>query len=175
MHSTTSLGSQGLGALKSRYVAGVLIFYHPTTGAELFRIDPAVTGGYIMPGMLRQIRARLTVAQINAGVTLLAALVGFKYRMVFAEAIAIGGAVGATTTLDILGTQTTAVKLVAFAQANLTQSTLLRPGATGATILADGASYVANDANTAVTVGKTGSSLTVATHVDLNFGYVIEP
>jgi hypothetical protein len=66
------------------------------------------------------------------------------------------------------------VKLVAYAQASLTQSTLLRDGASGSTLLADGASYVANDANTAITVNKTGASVTTATHIDVNFSYVIE-
>lgn len=126
-------------------------------------------------GAVQNIRTRFTIAQVNSGATLLAAIPGHKYRMVGCTAISVGGAAGAVTTVDVLGTQSSSgVKLVAYAQASLTQSTVLRDGASGGTVLADGASYVANDANTAITVGKTGSSVTTATHIDVNFSYVIE-
>ncbi len=121
------------------------------------------------------LRSRVTIANVNAGATLLAALPGYKYRLVSAFAIAYGGAVGALTTVDILGTQSaSSVKLVAYAQANLTQSTVLVSGGTGAAVLADGASYAACDANTAITIGKTGSSGTTATGVDVILNYAIE-
>lgn len=123
----------------------------------------------------QNIRQRFTIAEINAGATLLAAIPGHKYRMIRCTAISVGGAAGAVTTVDVLATQSTSsVKLVAYAQASLTQSAVLKDGGSGATVLADGASYVANDANTAITVGKTGSSVTTATHIDINFTYVIE-
>lgn len=132
-------------------------------------------GGEINHNYLeRNIRMRCTAAEVNAGKTILAAVAGCKYRMVDCVAIAIGGAAGAVTTVDVLGTQTSGVKLVAFGQASLTQSSVLKAGGTGATVLADGASYVANDVNTAVTVGKTGSAMTTATHVDIILTYVIE-
>lgn len=120
-------------------------------------------------------RQRCTVAEVNAGITLLAAQAGFKYRLVAASAIAIGGAAGAVTTVDILATQSAAgVKLVAFAQASLTQSTELKSGGSGAAILADGASYVQNDVNTAITAGKTGASITTATHIDFILTFAVE-
>lgn len=120
-------------------------------------------------------RQRFTIAEINAGATLLAAVPGMAYRMVEAVAVAIGGAVGAVTTVDILGTQSAAsVKLVAFAQANLTRSTRLESGDSGAAILADGASFAPCDVNTAITVGITGSNATTATHIDIIFTYTAE-
>ena len=119
-------------------------------------------------------RKRFTIAQVNAGATLVAAVAGKSIRMVNCKAIAVGGAAGAVTTVDVLATLSTGRKLVAFAQANLTQSTVLTAGGTGAAVLADGASYTANDASTAVTVGKTGSSVTTATHIDVIFDYVLE-
>jgi hypothetical protein len=123
---------------------------------------------------LQTIRTRFTIGEINAGATLLAANATYKYRMVGATAIAIGGAVGATTTVDIIGTQAAApVKLAAFAQASLTQSTVLTAGGSGGAVLADGASFVANDLNTAITVGKTGATATTATHIDISFSYVL--
>lgn len=119
--------------------------------------------------VLMAVRQRFTIAQVNAGATLLAAKTGFKYRLVDAYAIAVGGAAAAVTSVDILGTQSAgSVKLVAFLVAGLTQNTLLRAGAaTNGVILAAGASFVANDVSTAITVGKTGSDVTTATHIDI--------
>lgn len=127
-------------------------------------------------GVELTIRKRFTIAEINAGATLLPAPgVGFAYRMLSARMIAIGGAVGATTTVDILATLSSASrKLLAVAIAALTQSAVVQDGAANATVLADGASYTRNDSNTAITVGKTGATATTATHVDVIFKYVVE-
>jgi len=172
---------QGSGTLKSKYIttsAGLpsaLVFYHPTTGAEAYRFDPSVQGCIVALGMVRSFRARFAIAAVNAGATVLAALANYKYRMTSCHAIAIGGAAAAVTTVDILGTQSAgSVKLVAFAQASLTRSTILTSGGSGAAVLADGASYVTNDVNTAITIGVTGSAITTATHIDVNINYVIE-
>lgn len=127
------------------------------------------------PGVVRQLRTRVTVADVNAGATLLPALQNRKYRICDMFVIAVGGAAGAVTTVDILGTQSTSsVKLLAAAQANLTQSTVIRAGATGGTVLADGASFAACDVNTAITIGKTGSSVTTATHIDVLLTYTVQ-
>lgn len=121
------------------------------------------------------VRTRFTIAQVNAGATLLAAIPGAQIRMVGARIISVGGAAAAVTTVDILATQaTSSVKLVAFAQASLTQSALLSAGGTGAAILADGASFVANDVNTAITINITGSAVTTATNFDVLFTYTVE-
>lgn len=143
-------------------------------GNQVFSEDGA--GRLILPNVVYNKRARFTIAEVNAGATILAALAGFKYRMVDASIIAVGGAAAAHTSIDISGTLSTARKLVAFLVAGTTQSTLLRAGAaTNGVLLADGASFTANDANTAITIGKTGSDVTTATHVDISFSYVIEP
>lgn len=120
-------------------------------------------------------RFRVAIADINAGYTILAAKAGFKYRAVDCLAISVGGAAGSVTTVDVLGTQSSSsVKLFAFAQAQLTQSAVNRPGVTGTAVLADGASFVACDANTAITVGKTGSAVDTATHVDFILTYSVD-
>jgi len=120
-------------------------------------------------------RARVTVAQLNTGYEVLPAIAGKSYRMIQCQAIAYGGAVGTTTTVDLLGTQAAgSVKLVAYAQASLTQSTVLVSGGTGAAVTADGASYVACDVATAITVGVTGGDADTATGVDFILTYVIE-
>lgn len=132
-------------------------------------------GRCVVPNVAYQVRKRFSIAEINAGATVLPALPGFAYRMVDAAAIAIGGNVGATTGVDLTATLTTSRKLVAFKTAGLTQSTLLRAGtATNGVILADGASFTANDANTAITVIKDGADLTTATHVDILLTYCID-
>ncbi len=119
-------------------------------------------------------RQRVTTAEINAGASLLAAVTGKSYQLLDCKAISYGGAVGATTTVDILGTQSTSsVKLVAFAQAGLTQSAVLRDGDSSSAVLADGASYIACDAASAITIAKTGSDVTTATGVDVILQYTI--
>lgn len=120
-------------------------------------------------------RTRVTLAQINAGLTLLAAVASFKYRLIACTAIAIGGAAGGLTTVDVKATQGAgAAILVSYAQASLTQSTVLKDGGAGATVLANGASYIQNDANTAITVIKAGADLTTATDIDINLTYALE-
>lgn len=122
---------------------------------------------------VRHIRRRFTAAEINAGATLLTAKSGVKYRMCDAVMIAIGGNAATATSVDILATQSaSSVKLVAGAVAGLTQSAVARAGAANIAVLADGASFVDNDVNTAITVGKTGSNLATATHVDVLLSYV---
>jgi hypothetical protein len=129
----------------------------------------------LRPGVVVPVRTRFTIAQVNAGATLLAANPLMKWRMQDVIAISVGGAAGAVTTVDLLGTQSASgVKLAAFAQANLTQNTVLRPGVTGTAVLAGGASFIANDANTAITIGKTGSDVTTATHIDIIATFVMQ-
>ena len=134
------------------------------------------TGGHRVrkKGDVQTQRFRVAIADIIAGYTILAALSGFKYRMIDCLAIAIGASAATVTTVDVLGTQSSGVKLFAFAQAQLTQSTVLRPGVAGCAVLADGASFVACDDNTAITIGQTGSNLATATHVDFILQYAID-
>lgn len=121
-------------------------------------------------------RSSFTTAQVNAGATLLPAKPGYKYQMVDAAMIAVGGNAAGATTIDLLGTQSaSSVKLLANAVAGLTQNTLLRAGAANSAILAAGASLAACDANTAITVGKTGSDLSGATSVIVQFSYIEVP
>jgi len=119
------------------------------------------------------VRMRVTIAQVNAGVTILAAVPGYAYRMVDSYIIAVGGAVAAATGIDLTATlSASSRKLVAYKTAGMTQSTMLRAGtATNGVLLADGASFTANDANTAITLIKDGSDVTTATHLDIAVCY----
>jgi len=135
-----------------------------------------INGTFVEFGVVKKQRTRVTLAQINAGFTLLPALPGVKWRLVDAALIAVGGAVATANSVNIIGTRSgSAVQLLAVAVAALTQSALVRAGATNAVILADGASFTALDANTAVTVGKVGSTAATATHVDVILEFVADP
>lgn len=120
-------------------------------------------------------RFHVAIADVNAGLVLVPAVSNFAYRLVDAFAVAVGGAVAAVTTVDLIATLAASTrKLVAFAQASLTQSTLLRVGAAGAAILADGASFTINDVKTPLSIGKTGSDITTATFIDLELTFTAE-
>lgn len=159
--SDSRLYPSGLGAPKSRPINGV----------------------YVEFGTLKSQRTRVTVAQINAGFTLLPALPGVRWRIVDLMMIAVGGAVTGATDVRLLGTRGgSPVNLGIAAVAGLTQSTVTRLGTPFATAgtasivpLADGGSHSQLDANTAVTVGKTGGSAATATAVDVILSYVADP
>jgi hypothetical protein len=51
---------------------------------------------------------------------------------------------------------------------------MVRAGSSGGVILADGASFTANDAGAAITVLKTGADITTATGIDFSLTYTIE-
>lgn len=164
-------GTAGSGALTVDPTAGYLVGY----AAEAAVSGDSSVVCYLVPGSesgSQSLRVRATAAQVNAGLTLLPARAGIQYQMQDMVMIAIGGNAATATTVDVLGTQSTSsVKLLAVAVAALTQSSVVRAGAANASVLADGASFVANDANTAITLGKTGSSLATATHIDVLLTY----
>ena len=122
-------------------------------------------------------RIRVAIASVNAGADLVAAVAGLKYRFIGARVIAIGGAVtsSAATGLAIYGTQTTPVALLSIVKANLTQSAVCTT--TGNTVLADGASFVTNDAATALTIKSTTAGaydLAGATYIDVIIDFAVE-
>lgn len=140
--------------------------YNPTTNQyERVSANPAV----------QQFRGRFTAAQVNTGASVLAAVAGFAYRLISAKLIGIGGAAAGATAVVLLGTRAAgAVTLMSVAVAGLTQSAQVDLDDTAAAALADGASYTPLDANTPITIGKTGASLTGSTNVDVVIEYVLE-
>lgn len=131
-----------------------------------------VSGGFVV----QHLRANVTIAQVNAGLTLLPALDAHKaYRLVDAYIIAVGGAAAGATSVDILATLASASrKLVAHAIAGLTQDAVLRAGAANAAVLAGGASFQVNDGGTAITIGKTGANVITAVSFEVHLSYVID-
>jgi hypothetical protein len=107
---------------------------------------------------------------------LLPAIPGRSYRLVDLSLIAIGGNAATATGVLVRATQSaSAVTLMDAKVGGLTQNTLLRIGtATNGLPLAGGLSFVANDANTAITIIKDGSDLATATHIDVLLSYVVD-
>ena len=169
--------SPGSGALGSGTVGETQLASGAVTTAKIS--DANVTAAKLapIPGLVYHTRARFSAAEVNAGDTIVAAPgAGWKLRLVDAALIAIGGNAATADSVDILGTASASgVKLMAGLVAGLTRSTLLRAGAaTNGVILADGASFTALDEDTAITIGKTGSNLATATHIDALVSYQVQ-
>ena len=112
--------------VKAEHVDGVMVF-RDKSGDEIFRLDGNLRLFYetVNPSV-RQLRTRVTAAQVNAGLTLLAAVAGYQYRLIDCTLIAIGGNAGTATSVDINATQSSAVVLIAAAVAALTRSTVVK-------------------------------------------------
>lgn len=131
----------------------------------------------------KTLRTRVTLAQLNAGFTLLAAIPGYIYAMIDCTLIAVGGAATTGTSVNVIGTRAASpVQLFVAAVAGLTQSTLLRAGSPFATAgtasivcLADGASFTPLDVNTPITIITVGSAMTVLTNIDVVIEYTLTP
>ncbi len=126
-------------------------------------------------GGVQHLRVRTTTANVNAGSTLLPAIPGRSYRLVDASMISIGGAAAGATAIRITGTQSaSSVQLVSNTVGALTQNTRVLAGVTAnSSILADGASFTACDANTAITLTASGT-LTTSTNIDVLLSYVVD-
>lgn len=121
---------------------------------------------------VRSLRTRITLAQANAGVTLLAALPGVKWQLTDWVMIALGGNAATATSLNITGTSAgSAVQLAVTAIAALTRSAVVRAGASNAVVLADGASFLSMDVNTAITCASVGTMAT-STGFDIFIDYM---
>ena len=170
----SSLYPQGHGGLKAKYNKTTKVRETKNgSGTFVYAIDPAtsqVFGG----GIVNYVKKRFTVAEVNAGDTILAAKPGYKYLMIDCSIAAEGGNAASATSVEVCATQTTSVDLVSNTVGILTDDALVRMGITNSTLLANGAWADANDANTAITISKTGSNLATATHINVYMTYVVE-
>lgn len=148
-----------------------------TTGATVLgstAVGPGTGPGSVMYSK----RIRTTIANVNAGATLVAAITGRKIRVTGWKVIAIGAAVTSTTAtgLALIGTESASpVNIVAMTKAILTQSTINGVSGSGITTLADGASFIQLDVTTGVTIQATGGSdLAGASNIDVILDYVVE-
>lgn len=145
---------EGRGVTQARYIDNVLVEY----------------------GVKKGVRVRCSAAALTAGVVLVPQLKGVRWRMFDAKMIAIGGAAASATSINIQGLVSSSVtQLLASAVAGLTQSTVLRAGATNAAVLADGASFTQQDVNAALTAKTVGSALTGSTFIDVFLEYIADP
>ena len=126
------------------------------TAADLNKAAGAV-GAFV-----QNVRVMATVEEVNAGKVA---------RIVDAEVTAVGGAVGAVTTVDI---KIGATVKITYARANLTEDTLLRLDSTGVTLLAAGASFTAGADGEDITAIKAGADITTATHILFVLSFVFE-
>lgn len=131
--------------------------------------------------VVQNTRQRVAIGDINTGATILPAIEGKAYRIIDIALVAYGGNLAATeeaTGVAVSGTQSAApVALYTVPIASLTQSALIHSSCAGSTafLLADGASFMANDANTPITVQAVGGSdLITATGIDVIISYVLE-
>ncbi len=122
-------------------------------------------------GKQRIARGKATIAQLNAGLVIAPGIGERSIIVNSASCRAIGGAVTAVTTIDLQSTNGTPVVAATFAQAQLTQNTLLEVPATGTTM---GAGW-----NTELGLGdglkliKNGVDIATATHVEYIVGYTV--
>lgn len=135
------------------------------TAADLNKAAGAV-GAFV-----QNVRVLATVEEVNAGKVLVATPTGKVARIVDAEVTAVGGAVGAVTTVDI---KIGATVKITYAQANLLENALLRLDSTGVTLLAAGASFTAGADGEDITAIKAGDDITTATHVLFVLSFVFE-
>lgn len=175
-------------------IAGVLIefvsttrgkIYIPTPGArpsatigasdiETAAVTEAKLHGDLRTTIARQARVRLQASQVNAGATLVASPgTGRALRLIDLKVIAVGGTTAAGTAVEVRGTQSASPAILAsFGIADLDRSALATLA--DATILADGASFAACDAATAITAIKDGDDFTGVTHFDFIITYGID-
>jgi len=157
-------------------VAG-LVYNQATSQLEVN--PPGATAGWKpVPdaySSVQTIRTRVTIAQANAGVDILAAKTGYKIRVVDWTMIAIGGNAATATSVRLRATQSAStVSLAVVLIAALTRSTAVKPNSANVTNLADGAAFVANDAATAIRLDVDNNNLATATHVDVILQYALE-
>jgi hypothetical protein len=176
----TRLYPQGKTTHYSKYVAGVLKFFRRSDASEFFAIDGTAAQIYV-PNAARAVRVRASAAEVNAGKTVVAAVPRYQHRVIDCTMIAIGGNAATATSVDLAGTRAaSAVLLVVNGVAALTRSARVSmgepPAAGASTILVDGASFTALDANTGITVQKQtgGGALGTASHVDVILTYATD-
>lgn len=165
---------EGRTSYYSKWAGGILKFIKRSTGVQFYAVD-GNSADVIGTGVVKSLRTRLTVVAVNAGaVTVLAARAGYKYRLLDSKIIAVGGTTGGGTSIDIGATQSgSAVLLVVAATAAIGRSVVARDGDSNVVVLANGASYIQNDVNTAITVAAVGT-FTGATHFDVILTYAVE-
>jgi hypothetical protein len=162
---------EGRTPFYSQYVSGVLKFFKRATAVEFFAID-GTNGVAYEAGKTYTSFTAATLANINTGATLIAAVPGYKIRLLDVIMVATGANLTTVTSVDIKGTQGTAKVLLAMAVGGLVRSTVNTPTtATHAAPIADGFLFKVCDVNTAITVLKAGTDAAASATVDITLTY----
>jgi pyridoxine 5'-phosphate synthase PdxJ len=119
---------------------------------------------------LRVVEGNISRAELNAGVLVLPGVAKRAITVVDAFVRAIGGAVTANTSVDIVDSVTGTVA-VSFAQAQLTENAILRAGATGATATNLGLTLGTGEGLKVINVGTAADTVTT---LDYQILYIVE-
>lgn len=165
--------------------AGGVTFASVSDGTAGFTFSQPVTFSSTVQqqgqGIVLNTRHVVTTAEMNAGHEILPAVSGLKYRLINLMVTPIGGAAAATanaTGIAVYGTQSTSVvALYSALLAALTDDAVCTINTANTSVLTEGASFAACDANNAITVKTTTTGnfdLITTTHFHINLTYVLE-
>jgi hypothetical protein len=117
------------------------------------------------------VRRELTAAAIHTGATVITVPAGLQFRLVSASAIATVATCTTSTSIDLIANTT---HLVAFTVSELVRSLVIKDGATGGVVLADGASYTAQTAGQDITIADVTGTTGGCTSVIFNISYTLQ-
>lgn len=132
--------------------------YNTVTGALTF-YNTTNSGTSTLSGVEQVLVTSSTIAEVNAGTTILAGVTGRTYTVTGVVLIAIGGTVGTCTDVRISSTAGSPVDIATGAAASLTQNTLFTDTSRDAGLAAAGVS------GEGIQIRKTGGSCDTATSV----------
>ena len=113
--------------------------------------------------------ARLTRAQVNAGVIAVPRSPGRIYTVVDGWMRAIGGAVTSNTSIDVTD-DTTGTIAMSFEQAGLAENAVLRAGASNTTVTGLNTALAQGEG---IKVANVGTAISIATYVDVYIEYMV--
>lgn len=125
-----------------------------------------------VPNATYVVTGSLTVAEINTGTTVVAAVTNRTLRVVDFEVQAIGGAFSGCTLVQIVDTTGTPVVSVGIPIAVLTQNTIVGPGASGV-VFTTYSWQGALTASQGLKINQTGSACATATSLNYRISYTI--
>jgi hypothetical protein len=121
------------------------------------------------------LKANFTAADINAGTTIIPARAYGGVRLYDVTLVALGGAAGGATSINITGTQAgTVISLVSAPVAVLTQNAVVRITTATVVVPAGSAFFKACDNGAPIQIGKVGASVTGLTSLDVILLYAID-
>jgi len=166
--SGASLDVESGGTLE---IAGTAI---TSTAAELNKLDGTTANLTGVDPVVYCHTESVSIAEVNSGHELIAAVAGRTITVVDWSVTAVGGAAGAATSVDLQDDAGTPVSVAAIAVAALTENTVVKPNSANVT---DGAAAagigVGLTASKGLDIIKNGSDVTTATSFTVTIQYTI--